>query len=241
MYLVLCNPEDEAALWAARGLLDRGLHVEVVSPAMLLSAPRWTLLHNDSGTRWEIHLNDSRKLCSNKISGAINRVTHVSGNRINRMAERDRNYAVQEWNAIFLAFLADIHGLVVNPPSPRWLAGYVAHEAEWHWLASQSGIPVSKYTWKPDKTKTNDPTAQIKKVLVIGDSIFGPDISGVCQESCCRLARMVNCTLLEVHFVNSDSAEWFFGATPFANLFLGGEAGIDHLATIFEKNKGVAQ
>ena len=62
MLLVLCNPTDDTALWAAQGLSDRGQDVEVVAPAALLGARRWVMRQEDGITIWQIDLEDGREL-----------------------------------------------------------------------------------------------------------------------------------------------------------------------------------
>jgi hypothetical protein len=54
----------------------------------------------------------------------------------------DREYAATELFALLLSWLASVPGPVVNPPSPRGLAGAGRGRLEWLGLAAAAGIPI---------------------------------------------------------------------------------------------------
>src|SRR5215831_9090260 len=101
MWLVLCDPTDDAALWAYAGLHRRGLApLELVSPHALVYSTRSMHRIGERGASFEILLPDGRKLASAAVKGVLNRWTSVPTEHLRDVPESDMRYAVEEMNAL---------------------------------------------------------------------------------------------------------------------------------------------
>src|SRR5205809_566779 len=101
--LVFCEVDDLSALWAATCLKRRGIHVGLVTGPALGSALRWEHRLSSGGeASVEIELGDGRKVSSANPVGVLNRIPFAPVERIHLVAGADRDYAVQEFNALFL-------------------------------------------------------------------------------------------------------------------------------------------
>ncbi len=226
MILAICEPTDEPAGWAVEGLRGQGLDVERVTPAELLFAKRWAF-HQDSGrTGWTTCLSDGRELSSEDIHGALNRFTGAPSAWLDNVVPTDRAYAGEEWMAFLLAVLATIPGPVVNPPSPRFLAGPWHDPSVWAVLAYRAGLPLAE-SGKGD--------AEVARILCVTGRTFGSDISATIASACNVLARSVGCPLLEVRFDMARGNPRFASADPFADLRIGGEEGLDRLGRALDQ------
>src|SRR5262249_8268648 len=138
MILVLCEIEDFAGLWAARRLAARGLPVEIVSAPVLSCALRWDHRIDNSGVASvAIELGDGRKVCSRDRIAVLNRLSFVPTARLTQVAGVDRDYAVQEMNALFISWLHALPGPMVNRPSPQGLCGSWRHRSVWAAMAHE--------------------------------------------------------------------------------------------------------
>lgn len=232
MWFVLCAPGDTAALWAADGLRRRGLApVEVVPLATLASALRWEHRIDADGVLTSVRLADGRRLESAAVRGVLNRVAWTPTDLVDRAAPADRDYAVQEVHAFFLSWL---HALprVLNPPTPRGLAGAWRSAAEWHVLAAAAGLrnaPVRVGTGAaaPDGTAAEP----ARTVCVAAGRVCGPRLPPEVEKGCAALSRLADTPLLGIDFVAAEPGEWTFAAaTPFPALQHGGEPLCDALA-----------
>jgi len=143
--LVLCDTGDDGAYWAAEGLSARGRQVTLVTAEALAGAE--AVEHRLGGRDAAapvvaIRLRDGRRIASDIPAAVLNRLSFLPPAAPGQVAEDDRDYAVQEMNALSLSWLAALPGPVVNRPTPQGLGGAWRHPAHWIALAARAGLPV---------------------------------------------------------------------------------------------------
>ena len=235
--VVLCEAHDIPALWAASGLQRRGIDVDVIASTMLADALLWEhRVGVDVGI--EIQLADGRRLSSGLPVGVINRLQFVPTSRLDAVGGPDRDYAVQEMQALFLSFLEALGGTVVNRPSPQGLGGAWLHVSEWAALAGQAGLPFAPY--RQSSANPVDwmvPAAVEATAFVVGGQVLAPPcvergIDGFTVKAK-ELAHLAGQSLLGIELAGWGSGVWHVvsaSATP--DLSQGGEPLIDALAEV---------
>jgi len=240
MILVFCELTDTAALWAAERLRGGGAETEVVTAPALGSATRWEHRVGRSGASVEIELDDGRRLSSRRRMGVLNRLSFVPTERLDRIAGADRDYAVQEMNALFLSWLHALPGPVVNRPAPQGLGGNWRHPSMWAALAGRAGLPVATYR----QSSETDPNAAWlaarppfpTTVFVVGEAVVAsPIVGGELRQACARLARAAGESLLGIDLGMRHDGTWEVGwISPLPDLMRGGERIVEALAAVLE-------
>jgi hypothetical protein len=236
MILVLCEVEDFAGLWAAGRLKARGLSVEIVTAPVVSCALRWEHRIDSSGTASvAIELGDGRKVCSRDRVGVLNRLSFVPTARFDQVAGIDRDYAVQEMNALFMSWLHALPGPMVNRPSPQGLCGSWRHRSVWAAMAHKAGLAIQPYK----QSCRDDPDAQWNcsqsdagaTVFAVGERVVAPGwMPAEVSNGCRRLAAAAGVSMLGIEFVpGRDGRFEVAGATPLPDLTRGGEPLIDAL------------
>ena len=239
MWLVLCSPTDEAALWAYRGLQARGLQpIELICPEALVYSRRLEHRLGEQGTSTAIALADGRQLCSQTIKGVLNRLVDLPLEHLRVAQPADRMYAQQEIFALFLSWLYGLRGPVFNRPTPQGLCGAWRTTAEWMWLADQAGLPHLPY-----RHSSRDLTPPLaadsaafavsprRTILVVDGQALASPAPAEIQRSCVRLAELAATAILGIEFAPN---QWTFtGATTLPDLRLGGNSVLDMLAAAF--------
>ncbi|MER7766884.1 hypothetical protein [Kitasatospora sp. NPDC096140] len=238
MWLVLGDPADRAALWAHKGLRERGLEpLELLSPQALLGSTRSAHRVGRHGAGFEIVLPDGRLLDSREVSGVLNRVAAAPFGLLPFDTHGDALYAQEELSALLLSLLTCLAPVAVNRPCATGLCGAWRSTAEWTVLAARAGLPVpparisSSPGPEPDRAAVPDSDG----VLVLGDRVFGApslaaSLSAEDEEACVRLARLAGTDLLglDLH-LDDEQRPVFGGASPLPDLRSGGEPFLDHL------------
>ena len=104
MWVVLCEVNDLAALWAYQGLAQQGLEpLELVSSEALSYSLRWNYTVGSERANINIELSNGKTLKGNEIRGVLNRMLYVHTEHLAKSP--DREYAIQEYNALFLTGL----------------------------------------------------------------------------------------------------------------------------------------
>lgn len=144
MFVVISHPGDRVATRAAAALAARvgADEVALVRVEELTLAARWTHLQEGGRTRTVVRLPGGRAIDSDAVDGVVNRIRRVVGPRFRRGA--DSQYATMEVFALLLSWLASLPCRVVNPPSPRGLAGEERSLTEWLRLAGAAGLPARR-------------------------------------------------------------------------------------------------
>jgi len=235
--LVLCDPGDFAALWAARELETRGVAVEIVTSSVLDSALRWEHRVGGDATSVAIDLFDGRRLSSEPSVGVLNRLSFVPTDRHRRVAgARDAEYAAQEMHALFLSWLHALTGPVVNRPSAQGLAGRYRQPGQWVRLAADAGLRTTPYGKSSGNAPDASPGTRLPAITVFvleGRVIAPAAVSAELAAGCRALARLAGEALLGIDLVPPPFGTWeFAGATATPYLPLGGEALADALREV---------
>ncbi len=229
MVLVLCEPFDTAAYWAAAQLQARDVPTQLITGGELERAVRWEHRISRTGAATvTLTLADGRTVSSVDAPGVLNRLGYIQGQSL---GGPDRDYAIQELNALFLSWLHAMPGPMLNRPKPQGLGGLWRHQAEWAVLAGQAGLAVAPYR----HTDRTDPNASWvppdgTTVFVVGTrAVAPPTIPPRIAAGCVRLAALANEGLLGVTLTRAR--HWQMqGATPRPELTQGGAPLIDALA-----------
>lgn len=223
MYLVLAPEHDASAQWAAAGLRARGLTpVECVSPAALVQTARWDHRVDAQGVRTLIRLDDGREFKSEAIQGVLNRIPYLPVELFARGRAEDRQYAQQEFTALFMSALGALESPVWNRPTAQGSGGAWRHPSEWMMLAGRAGLRARPYR------ETSRPAPPRHTVFVLGDRVAGAPAE--LHDACARFAALARTGLLGLEFDD----DWLFAhATPQPDLRLGGDALLDALKESF--------
>jgi hypothetical protein len=238
VYCIFCRANDLPALWAYRGLKERGLApLEIFTPEALVYNRRLEhrLWAGEAITR--IDLADGRTLDGARVRGVLNRI-HTLPTEHFRFAESgDREYAGQEQSAIHLSWMYSLPGAMINRPGPRGLYGDQRSPAEWTWLAAQAGLPVLPFHQGDDRPPDYPPENAASQLIVLDGKIYGARAQW-CDETFSslieRLVELSGLRLLSLGFLINPAGEPFFAtATALPDLTLGGEALLDALMAVF--------
>jgi hypothetical protein len=229
VWLVVCEPQDEPALWAAAGLRHLGVApLEVVLPAELGVDSR--LVHHvdgEGGTSLEVELRSGVTIRGDEVGGVLNRMLSVPPPEA--LQPSDRDYVAEELGAAVAAWFAALPCPVLNRPTPTLLCGPWRPPAHWRWLAAQVGLaalPWRLASW--DEPDFPEPFER-RHVLVVGDEVTGP-VPNRLDEGCVALAQAGDATLLGVTFARDESGQWRVeDATPLPDFRCGSAAGLDAL------------
>ncbi len=167
-FLILAHLGDETALRVCAALRARhgGNHVRLVSCEELVLAPYWAHRLEDSQVTTEVRLHDGTSLDLANIRVVFNRLLALAAPHFASAKAVDRDYAIQEMNALCLSWLASLPCPVVNPPTPTGLSAPARSHAEWLLLAGRAGLPVQGYHFSTDPRwrhpESNDTSRQSK-------------------------------------------------------------------------------
>lgn len=228
MWLVVCEPHDEPALWAAAGLRHLGVDpLEVVLPAELALGAR--LVHRIGGddSSLEVDLRSGLAIRADELGGVLNRILSVPPSPA--LQPSDRDYVSEELGAAVAGWLAALPCPVLNRPMPTLLCGPWRPPAHWRWLAAQTGLPALSWrlaSW--DEPDLPEPSER-RHIVVVGDEVAGPVPDGL-DDGCVALAQAGEATLLGVTFARHDDDQWRLeDATPLPDFRVGSAHGLDAL------------
>jgi hypothetical protein len=239
--LILCEPHDESALWVAAGLEERTARpVDVVTGPMLTGARTWEHRIRGDVAEVEITLEDGHRISSTRPRPVLNRLSFVWTHPLTPVASADRDYAMQEFHALFLSWLWAYPGPMLNRPSPQFLGGHWRHPAAWAVLAAKAGLPTGRYRqtsddW-PESPRIPAPSSRgpVETVLVVaGQVLASPAVPAPMADACQRLAALTGDDLVGIDLVQAGSGSWeFVSASPIPSLFAGGNRLLDVLAAV---------
>jgi hypothetical protein len=220
MWLVLCESYDADARWVAEGLRARRLvPLELVTAQDLAGATRWVHRLGAGEASVEIVLADGRTLDSRRVRGVLNRLFAPSAWHLTLLRPRDREYAAQEWAALYLSWLYALPGQVLNRATPNGLCGRWRHNSEWLRLAAQAGLTTLPLTlrWPPAPepggewlTPLVPPDAPTRLVLVVDGQPVNVSLPPAVVEGCRRLAELAGLRLLGVELSVTQAGPWTF-------------------------------
>lgn len=212
--------------------------MDIVTAPVLASTLRWEHRVSNLGATIDIDLPDGRHLSSSESIAVLNRLSFVHTGRLDAVGGLDRDYAVQEMQALFLSWLHALPGPVVNRPTPQGLGGRWRHSSAWAVLAAQVGLAFA-----PHRQSTRDEPSgggggrapsSIITAFVVGERVVAPTgVPAEVRDACVRLATVANETLLGVDLVVRANDRWeAVFASPIPDLARGGAALIDALAEV---------
>ena len=180
VWLVLAPEADEAARWAAERLPGAGLDPLCLVTDADLAGAVWEHRLDDDGVATRLTLADGRLLASSEVEGTLNRLIQAPAGLMMALLPADRDYAFQEFSALFLSWLASLPGPVLNPPGTRGLGGAWRSPTEWAVLAAEAGVPFAPVTFDStdegpdaDAWRAWPPYAPIEEdVIVVGEAVF---------------------------------------------------------------------
>lgn len=239
MWLVLCHPGDQAALWAYHLLKRRGLMpIELVSADALAYSGRIVHRLGTEGVDGALTLQDGREIALPSIRGALNRISAIPARHLERASPSDHAYAVEECRALWLSFLHALPGRVLNRPTARGLMGCAPCGAEWAALAARAGLPVEAFvqtSWADPGPASGHgfPTGHdLRQVIVVAGALCGSSIPEALADACRRLAALAGSELLGITLGRGAAGAWLFlAATPLPDLRQGGASLIAALHT----------
>lgn len=247
MWLVICQANDLAALWAYRGLQALGLRpLELITGDALVCSQRWEHRLTTTETTVNIVLSDGRRINDGNIAGVLNRLGFLPDRHLAVARPQDREYAAQEFTAFFISWLYALRAPILNRPGPAGLCGQWRSDTEWVWLAAQAGLPTTVYhcSSHPPHGGLMVPkelpidSLPRRTVLVVADEVLGDNAAPPIREGCRCLARLAGTSLLGVDFAVSASGSWLFaGATLLPDLRLGGRRFIEVLAATLQDGR----
>ena len=148
----------------------------------------------------------------------MQRIRHTQAPHFTGAAKEDSEYAVSELHALLLAWLASLPCPVTNPPHPLGLGGWERRLIDWLVLGSRAGLPGVELQWTSTPqgtTETFSPLgAERRSIIVAGDTVVGNAPDNL-DAACVKLAKLAQCTLLEVLFAPTKDGWRFCGATPY--------------------------
>lgn len=236
MWLVLAEPDDHSALWAFQGLKARGIDpIDIVTPQALILALVWEHRLGVGGNTARIRLHTGKTLDTTLLRGVLNRIGYLSPGLFAHAAPVDRQYVMQEMNALFLSWLSAVDSPVLNRPTPQGLCGAWRHSSEWAVLAARADVPsltfqqsseveiVADCRWYPARSV-------VRTVLTVAGRVISAGVPDAIAKGCERLARYAGLGIAGFEFVIGPTQEWLLaGATPQPDLSLGGESLLDSL------------
>lgn len=239
MFFVFADSGDQAALWAAQGLRARGLDpVEVITPKVLASSPRWEHRVGQSGVVTSIGFHRNRRLETGGVRGILNRIGFLPIDLFQSGKPDDRQYAQQELTALLMSCFHGLDCPVMNRPVAQGMAGAWRHPAEWAVLAARAGLRAWSYRMQAGVPITGWSVAPAnlprKTVFVVGDRVSGEAPIHILEASR-RLAALSRTAMLGVEFVDGPECEWIFaGASPQPDLRIGGEPLLDTICAVLK-------
>lgn len=240
VWLALCGPDDQPALWAVHRLNRAGAGpFQLVTAEALAYAVGWTYRGGNGPATGDVRLPDGRRLHMQRIAGVLNRLMLLPPDFGNGASAADRQYAQQELLALVTSWLAAIPAPVVSRPAPHALAGRWRHISEWLILAARAGLAT--VPWRESSGEAAPEGAllgravgasvPLRTVLVVCGAVCSEQpVPAAVRAGCERLATSAAAEILGVEC----TTDWrVAGVSPFPDLRLGGQPLIDRLRQVF--------
>jgi hypothetical protein len=226
MVVILCHPDDDAALWL-HGMLSAlgNTSAELVAVEQLVFSRGIVHRLSDAGETGSIQLVDGRTLRPSTITGIVNRVRYLPTQHFANASPVDRAYATAELSAFLLAWLNGIGGRVINPARPFALGGGALQPIALLHHAATAGLPTAAWTGStmPIQSQVPAPIIPTHVATVLDGRVFGRLMPRDLQDGCRRLAVLTGIPLLQVQLHESLDEGWrFVGATGTVDFRLGG-------------------
>lgn len=226
MILILCHPDDAAAVWLDAAWRAAGVtRVELVSVEQLVFSRGIVHRLDGTGDSGAIRLADGRVLRPERITGIVNRVKYLPTQHFAMAGATDRAYASAELAAFLLAWLNGTAGRVVNPALPGALGGGDVRASAVTHLAAMAGLPTVAWRGSTVPTVQQVTTAPpaTDTAVVFDGRVFGRVLPLGLQDGCRRLAALLGVPLLQAFLHRSREHGWrFVDAVPSVDFRAGG-------------------
>lgn len=230
MWLAVCEPHDEAGLWAVAGLRHLGVApLEVVLPDELVAGARLVHRVGRDGASVELELGRGVTVGGDEVRGVLNRMVGVPPAQLERLRPPDRRYVQEEVVATLVSWLSALPCPVLNRPTPALLCGPWMAPAQWRSLASRAGLPARPWRLASWDEPAPDEPAERAVALVVGDEMTG-EVPDAYAAGAVALAHAAGTGLLGVTFARDPEGAWAFEeATPLPDLRRGGRPALEAL------------
>lgn len=228
MMCLLCEPEDDDALWLAAALQHRGEEVTCVLPQELMVGSSLSCRIDSTAVRSTLRLHDGRVLDTGLLRLVVNRLVDLPVPAPGA-APADRRYLAEEWRAATTAWLRTMPCPVLNPPRAAFLAGPLLPVPAWRAIGSACGFTT--VAWQSDlPTDAADP---VHVVCVAGRCVQPTGTVPPEVVSCLStMAHHVGCPLLGATFHRADGRWALCAATPRPRLAAFGDALVDAVVAL---------
>jgi hypothetical protein len=211
MWLMVCNARDRPALWAARGLMERGLRpFEIVTPEALAYSTRFEHRLIAGKPVCAASLPDGRVIESHRIRGVVNRMSFAPNAHLQSAIPADREYAMQELHATCLSWLYGLSSIVLNPPRPDMLSGDIRHTSEWRYLAAKAGLDTIPWSQSDEGTCDFTRLSGERLLVTVKDECCSEEAPEHVRSGCVRLASLAEVPVLGCRFRILPGEEWQF-------------------------------
>lgn len=233
MIVVLSHAADQSAHWVAARLRARRQWVEVVLVESLgVPGTAWHHTLGRGGRRAEVALTDGRVLRTGDVAAVLNRLLEPPVAVLDHAVEADAGYARSELTSFAASWLRALAPRVVNAPTPQGLCGAWRSPLQWRALALDVGLPSARLRCDSADPAAGSPAYGAEPgsvVLAVGGHPLVAGMPGPVRSAAHRLAERAATPLLGLRFAPG----WqLVDATPYPDLSLAGEAGVDAVAAV---------
>jgi len=238
MLLVVCDLDDEGALWFARRAAQAGADCKIVITEALSYAPYFSHRLAHGGVQTVVRLADGTRLADGEISGVLNRAVQPPASAWRLAAPAERDYATMELHACTLSWLHALPCQVRNRPEPDCLAGPLRHPFVTVAAAHAAGLPCPEVRFGTTgplgaadalllaAARAAGPDAQAVHLVCLDGAVYGTEPPGPIAAGIAAFATRMRAgaALLGVDFFAGTGGWWFAGASPLPDLRAGGDA-----------------
>jgi hypothetical protein len=237
--VVLAHETDLSARYAAERLSGYAVRTELVLIESLgFACTRWRQSIGSDMNLVELRFADGRCLHSGEVSAVLNRMLQPPA-ALPATLSVDASYAHNELSAFAASWIRQLGRRVINEPTPQGLSGRWRSPLSWRVLARHAGLPVAEFTADSEcpETMYEAHATDSRTILTVAGRVFEPMPADV-REAVKRFSVLAQTPLLGLRFMGSDAANagWrFLDATPYPDLFGGGDEGITAIAELLRK------
>lgn len=224
---VLCDPEDEDALWLSHALSQSGEDVECVLPGELVHGSILSYRIGADGATSMLRIRDGRNLDGTSLGVVINRIRELPAGPSDPTTG-DELYLAEERRAVVVAWLRTLPCPVLNPPRASTLGGPAFSIPVWRAIARRHGLRIRPWHHLAEEA----PPHHLLHGIVVGNRFIDAsgDLPQAKADALVAMARHVGTPVLGVTLVHSENDWEFLDATPLPPLAPGGQALVDALS-----------
>lgn len=219
--LILSGPDNLGAGQVASALRRRGTPVLRVSGEML-EMSRWEHRVENGLSHSRIHLPDGKVLDASTVGVVLNQLRGPTVARFAASPERDRTYAMVEWESLLLAWLSSWGSRVIGCPSALdWGVGPGAPSVPLRWQvwARHCGLGLARSILSPRPASATGPDVRstpfgrVESWTVVSDYVLRDDrvVGGGTAAALQCLARLAEVDLLGITLCRSGSGDEVMG------------------------------